>query len=146
MPNTNDTLWLQFAIELFEPLLLAIGTLLAGYAVQFIRTHIANAQLRALGERLTEATSLAVHKVEATLVREFKKNVTTKLPKEAAKDALEAAVTQAREYLGTKGIETAKQVLGKDDASLDRILRAAIEREVARTKALPIGVIPEVEP
>ena len=52
--------------------------------------------------------------------------------------AVTAAVAQAREYLGPRGVEAAKRVLGTGEAGIDSILRAAIEREIARLKATPV--------
>lgn len=145
----TQSVWSAFLIETLQPVLMALGSLVAAYAVSAIRTHIRNSEVAALAERLVEVSSLAVHQVETTFVRDFQANSGGKLPGPAARQALEAAVAQAREYLGPQGIGLAKRIIGTGEVGIDNVLRAAIEREIARLK-LPsqtnVFLGPEVYP
>lgn len=130
-----QSLWIQFAIEILTPVLLALGSLLAAYAVAFIRSHVTHVQSRDALMRGTAAVEIAVGETYQTMVDGLRQAASDgKITDGEAKQALAVTLSSARDYLGPKGVAAFRKALGSDDQALDRWLVGAIEAEVRRQR------------
>ena len=65
-------MWTELALDILQPVALALLSLLAAMATQWIREHTAHVQTREALVRLTQAVAGAVAEVEQGYVRELK--------------------------------------------------------------------------
>jgi hypothetical protein len=65
-------MWTEMALDILQPVALALLSLLAAMATQWIREHVAHIQTREALVRLTEAVTGAVAEVEQGYVRDLK--------------------------------------------------------------------------
>lgn len=127
----TDT-WANLALDILQPVALALLSLLAAMATQWIREHVQHIQTREALTRLTEAVAGAVAEVEQGYVRDLKAAAADgTLTREDEEQARLRAVERARTLLGPDGVARVRTALGGD---LEAVLVAAIERRISELK------------
>ena len=122
---------LNLLVTVLTPILLAVGTWLAGEAIRLIRARVRNEQIGAALER-------AVHVIEVgagEVTQEFVSGLKAKGGKLSAEDAAYArdlAIKKAKEHLGPRGVKELQYVLGEgSEESLDRYLVGLLESHIS---------------
>ncbi len=127
-------------IELAE-MLLGLGAALAAalmtlavWGVKKLTKKIENDWVRGVLDRGAEAAQRAFLVIQQTFVAEARdKDGDGKLSKKEAKAAAAQAISQAKSYLGSKGLSELGNVLGGTNA-VDNFLSSTIEANVAKSK------------
>ena len=128
--NENATTWIVYAVDVLEPVILALIGLGAAYLSTWLRAKTANEQVDGITRRLVAAAEVAVRDTEQTLVRALKAGAADgKLSREDARAASAAALETLTDLAGPKGIATANAVLGDSETWLVSLIEAEVDRQ-----------------
>ncbi len=124
-------------ILVFKGVVLPIVGLIVAWASlrlpQWVKTKVKNESVAGVLERLTTLAFTVVQEVQQTFVSNLDKPTTEQLA--VARDK---AIAALKTYLGPKGIEELKKVLGLDgDTAVERLIITFIESAVHNLKASP---------
>jgi hypothetical protein len=127
---------LSVVLAALAPVLGAVLLWVAARIERAIVEHVRQTELKTLLLRLTDVAFDAAGQVQQEFVSQLRAGAGDgKLTKEEGAVALQKALALGRTLLGNQGRARALQVLDLDDAALDRLLAAKIERAVVATKA-----------
>jgi hypothetical protein len=125
-------MWTEMALDILQPVALALLSLLAAKATQWIREHTAHVQTREALVRLTQAVAGAVAEVEQGYVRELKQAAADgRITSAEEGEARARAIAAAYRLLGDEGARRVRQALGTD---LQQAIVAEIERRISEAK------------
>lgn len=148
-----DDSWISLLVTVLAPVLAALLLLLSARIERAIVVHVRQTELRTLLLRLNDAAFDAVGLIQQTVVTGMKDAAKDgKLTAEERQQVAALAADRARELMGAEGIRRVREVLGTDDAAIERILVAKIERAVASLKTgepkpmAPVSITPPATP
>jgi len=128
--SENGTMWAVWALDILQPVLLALIGLAAAYLSKWLRAKTANEQIDGVTRRLVNAAEVAVRATEQTLVAELKRGAADgKLSASDGKAAAHAALSKLRDLAGPVGIEQADSVLGNADEWARLLIEAEIDKQ-----------------
>jgi len=128
--SENGTMWAVWALDILQPVLLALIGLAAAYLSKWLRAKTANEQIDGVTRRLVNAAEVAVRATEQTLVAELKRGAADgKLSTSDGKAAAHAALSKLRDLAGPVGIEQADSVLGNADEWARLLIEAEIDKQ-----------------
>jgi hypothetical protein len=130
MPTT----WTQLAVAVLTPILFALLLLASRRISVFIMHTVHNSDVQAVLLRLNDAVFDLVGEMAQTMLSDARDS-DGKLPVDVAKKARDDVLAKLKEQLGPTGVAKAREVLGVDDAALERILVSKIEAAVAELKS-----------
>jgi hypothetical protein len=129
---------LQQVLAIIVPAVLSLLGLAASWLMAVIRSKVKSEQARGMLLRLSEQASDVVLELEQTVVAKLRElSADGKLDRSDV-DLLQAqALNKLKQNLGANGKASALKVLGfKDEAELEALLRAKLEAEVAKARAV----------
>jgi hypothetical protein len=129
---------LQQVLAALVPLVVSLLGLAGTWLMAVIRSKVKSEQARGMLLRLSEQASDVVLELEQTAVAGLRKrSADGKLDRNDIEQLQSLAIAKLKEHLGTHGKASALKVLGfKDEAELEAVLRAKIEAEVAKARAV----------
>jgi hypothetical protein len=131
---------------MLAPVLAALGAWLAAEAIRWLRAHVKHTQSRDALERAVHAIGAAVGEVQQTFVDELKAaSADGKLTASEAHNARDRALLSAKEYLGPKGLDAIRAVIGTDENALDHYLIALIETRIADSLSFEPASVAELK-
>lgn len=125
--------WLLLTLS---PIVVALASWAMAEAIRYLRSQTKDARWLAAIDRADVAISTSVGATWQTFVERLKRESSDgKLTADQAREALLRTLEGSRAVLGPPGLDMLRQVLGADEAALDRWLIEAIEAKVATAKA-----------
>lgn len=135
-PACMPSPWLTLLVDTLQPLLLLLVSLAVAYLTAWLRTKVQSEKVQHAIARTGTSAEVAVGYVAQTFVDALKKaSEDGTLSADDARAARDKALMVARAYLGQKGVDEARKVLGDGtDDALDTWLRGLIEARIAELK------------
>lgn len=125
----------DWLVALFGPIVLVLGAWMSVEVVRLIRTRVRNQNVANALIRLEHAVGTAVGSVSQSYISELKKRSEDgRLSKEDAVIAQAMAIKEAKTYLGPRGLEELRGVIGTGDDALDKWITGLIEAKIAEAK------------
>jgi hypothetical protein len=148
----NDTLWAHLGntIHALSPLLLAALSWLSLRIAALISAKVKNERLQGIlsrldDARLDDAVFVAVREVEQVFVSMLKTaSEDGSLTVEERRQAKDAALQAARQYLGPRGLAELGKVLGMREDDVDRVIGTRVESAVYGLRAQRTRVLSSV--
>lgn len=127
--------WIELVVNVLTPLLVTALAYVATRVEKVIAQHVKNESAKAVLLRMNDAIFDAVGEVEQTLAGALKEAAADgKITKDEALTLRNLAVSKAKTYLGSVGVEKAREVLGLDEEAFEQAIVAKIERAIAESK------------
>lgn len=122
---------LFMALQAAAPVLVATMTMAAAKLASYIESKVQNEYLRGTLTRLDDAVLVAVKELQQTVIAEIKAAAENgKLDETVRQRVKDAALTNVKSYVGTKGLNVIAGVLGLSNEMLEQFIRSRIEAAV----------------
>ena len=126
---------LNTGLVLFGDALLAALAVGAGFLTKWIATKIKNERVAAIIGRVDDVVMKVVRSVFQSYVKEIKRgNEDGKLTKQEKMIARDSAISEAKSYLGLKGLNELRWLLAGTVGSVDDYIGTVVEAAVVHSK------------